>query len=305
MSQVPSGLSACADVPGRGERVAHVVQAVEGGDQVVAGAGEGRGRGDLEAHPVGDAGVAGPLARQLDRLVVVVRAGEPGVRVLLREQDRGRAEPAADVGDGGAGPQLVLHAVERRDPGRDQVGDVAGAEELLAAGEHVGVLLVPAQAAAGPEGLGDPRLGPQRAEREHERAGRVDAAVRVGQREGLLFGHRVAVGGRVVLDVAARGLAAQPFGDVARVGLRARGQLLGGRGPRPPAPCTGRGCAPMTTFPAATVAPRSVTNLPRNSCSLSLSMAMMTLPLVAGSPSRPGCAGALQWHCNRAATTID
>ena len=36
----------------------------------------------------------------------------------------------------------------------------------------------------------------------------------------------------------------------------------------------------MTTLPAATVAPRSPTNLPRNSLSLSLSIAMMKLPLV-------------------------
>ena len=225
-------------------------------------------RGDLERDPVGDARVAGLLAGHLDRLVVVVRAGEPGVRVLLGEQDGGGAEPAADVGDGGAGPQLVFHAVERRDPGRDQVGDVAGPEELLAAGEDVLVLLVPAQAGAGAERLGDPRLGPQRAEGQHERAGRVDAAVRVGQHERLLLGHRVGVVGRVVLDVAARGLAAQPFGDVTRAGL----------GVRWPARSAVAGAAaralyrpsrwPMTTLPAATVAPRSVTNLPRNSLQL-------------------------------------
>jgi hypothetical protein len=37
----------------------------------------------------------------------------------------------------------------------------------------------------------------------------------------------------------------------------------------------------MTTFPAAIVAPKSVMNLPRNSFSLSLSIAMMTLPCLA------------------------
>jgi hypothetical protein len=114
-------------MPGSGERIAHVVQAIERGGQIVAGAGEtGRGS-DLEADPVRDAGVGGPLAGDLDRLVVIVRAGEPGVQVLLGQQDRGRAEPAADVGYPGAGPELVLHIVKRRDPGRDQVGDVAGA----------------------------------------------------------------------------------------------------------------------------------------------------------------------------------
>ena len=85
---------------------------------------------------------------------------------------------------------------------------------------------MPAHAGTGPERLGDPRHGLQRAQGQHERAGRVDAAVRVGQGEGLLLGHRVGVVGRVVLDVAARGLAAQPLGDVARAGLGRRGQFL-------------------------------------------------------------------------------
>ena len=56
----------------------------------------------------------------------------------------------------------------------------------------------------------------------------------------------------------------------------------------------------MTTFPAATVAPRSVTNLPRNSCSLSLSIAMAKLsplfvrPLAVLSAVKARFAGALQ-----------
>src|SRR6266699_6970911 len=104
------------------------------------------------------------LAGHLDRLVVVIRAGEPGVRELPSEQDGRGAQPAADVGHLGAGPQLVLDVVQRRDPGRDEVGDVTGPEELLAAGEDVRVLLMPAQAGAGPERLGDPRLGPPRTE---------------------------------------------------------------------------------------------------------------------------------------------
>ena len=60
----------------------------------------------------------------------------------------------------------------------------------------------------------------------------------------------------------------------------------------------------MTTLPAAIVAPRSPTNLPRNSLSLSLSIAMMKLPLVFGMPSRPrlreSVATALQPGCNGA-----
>src|ERR1700722_1119559 len=146
-------LEGLADVPGGGERVAHVVQAVERGGQVVAGAGEiGRG-GDLEADPVGDAGVGGALAGDLDRLVVVVRAGEPGVRVFPGEQDGGRPEPAPDVGDFSADLEFGLQAVQRRDPGRDEVGDITGAEELLAAGEDALIVLVPAHPGTGAERL--------------------------------------------------------------------------------------------------------------------------------------------------------
>ncbi len=159
---------------------------------------------------------------------MVVRADERRRRERLRHQHRRRAEPAAEVGDLGPGRQLVRDPVERRDPGRHQVGDVARAEELLAADEDVLVVLVPAQPGAGAEPLGDLRLGLQRAQRQHERARRVDRAVRVGQHEGLLLGHRKGVAVRVVLDVAAGRLAAQPLGDVARVGLGAGGELVGG-----------------------------------------------------------------------------
>src|SRR5271165_5076863 len=64
------------DVAGGSERVAHVVQAVECRGEVVTGAGELAGPGDLEAHPAGDPGVGGPLAGDLNRPVVIVRAGE-------------------------------------------------------------------------------------------------------------------------------------------------------------------------------------------------------------------------------------
>jgi hypothetical protein len=92
-------------------------------------------------------------------------------------------------------------------------------------------VLVPAQAGAGTESLGDLRLGPQRAESQHECAGGVDAAVGVGQREGLFFRHRVGIRDRVILYVAACRLPAQPFGDVARIGAGALGWFFWAGGP--------------------------------------------------------------------------
>jgi hypothetical protein len=50
-------------------------------------------------------------------------------------------------------------------------------------------VLVPGQAGAGAERVGDAPLGLEGAEREHERPGGVDSAVGVGQGEGLLAGH--------------------------------------------------------------------------------------------------------------------
>ena len=219
------------DVPGRADRVAHVVQAVEGGDEVVPGPGEGlRGR-DLEPGPVGQPGVGGALARGVDGRLVVVRADDRGRGVGLGQQHGRRPVAAADVGHPAAGGQLLRHAVQRRDPAGGEVGDVTRPEEHLAAGEHVLVVLVPAHPGAGPERVGDLRLGPQRAQREQERARQVQRPVRVGQREGLLFGQREPPGGGIAADVAARRLPAQPLRDVPRVGSGPPRQLL--RGGRP------------------------------------------------------------------------
>ena len=55
---------------------------------------------------------------------------------------------AADVGDPGALLEALDDAVERGQPRRDEIGVVAGAEEPLAAGVDVMVVLVPADADA-------------------------------------------------------------------------------------------------------------------------------------------------------------
>ena len=52
---------------GDGDRIAHVVQAVEARDQVVARAGESVGAGDLTTHAVGQSRLLGSPARAADR----------------------------------------------------------------------------------------------------------------------------------------------------------------------------------------------------------------------------------------------
>lgn len=58
---------------------------------------------------------------------------------------------AADVGDLGAGVELVDHAIQRRQPFGHQVRVVAGAEEALGAVEQAGVVFAPFHALAGAE----------------------------------------------------------------------------------------------------------------------------------------------------------
>ena len=99
---------------------------------------------------------------------------------------------AADVGDLRAAFELLLHAVERRDPLGDEVARVAGAEEALGAAEQPVVVLVPAHALAAAERLGDAVLvGVERGD-QLEGAEDVERAVLVGERERLLVGQRVA-----------------------------------------------------------------------------------------------------------------
>ena len=68
----------------------------------------------------------------------------------------------------------------------DQVREVAGAEEALGALEQVVVVLVPAEALAGAEALGDVRLVLDDRREQLERARDERRAVVVGERQRLL-----------------------------------------------------------------------------------------------------------------------
>ena len=136
--------------------------------------------------------------------------------------------PAADVGDLGTALQLLLDAVERRDPLGDEVRLVARAEEALGAAEQAMVVLVPAHAAAAAEGLEDLVLiGVQRSDRVVY-AEDVERALFVGERERVLVGQRVAVAVGVVGDVATSGLVAQPLAHGSLGDAGALGELFGG-----------------------------------------------------------------------------
>ena len=205
--------------------IAHVVQGVEDTDEVVALAREVLRAGHLEADAVADPRALGGALCRLDRRGVVIEADELGVRVGLGHHDRRGAVSAPDVGDPSPRQQLLLDALERGQPRRDEVGDVAGPEEQLGAAEEVAVVLLPPEALAGAEALGDLGFVAHARRGDVERARKKRRALRVGQAGGLLRGQEEALALGVVLDIAAGGLRAQPLAHVALVGVRARREL--------------------------------------------------------------------------------
>ena len=86
--------------------VAHVVQAVEEADQVIAAV-ERRRRGDVEADPVSKTGVGGSFASGVYRPVVRVEADDCRGWVCLGEQKCGRPMTATDVRDARAGVEFA------------------------------------------------------------------------------------------------------------------------------------------------------------------------------------------------------
>ena len=84
-------------MPGRADRVAHVVQRVEEADQVEAPSGMVGGRAYREAHPVRDPGRCRVVDRGRDRGLVHVDAEEGRVREGFGHQHRRVAVAAADV----------------------------------------------------------------------------------------------------------------------------------------------------------------------------------------------------------------
>ena len=139
---------------------------------------------------------------------------------------------AADVGDPSPGLELGDDAVERGQPGVDEVRDVAGLEEPFGPDEQAGVVLVPAEAVAGAEPVGDGVDVPEGADGDLHARGEVGRAVRVGEGRGLLRAQRipvVAVLG-VVGDVPARRLVREPRPQVGDGEAGAVGEGLGGDG---------------------------------------------------------------------------
>jgi len=90
------------------------------------------------------------------------------------------------------------------------------------------VVLMPAEAKAGAKGLHHLRDRLELRDRDLERARDEGRAAFDGEREHLLFAQAENVALRVVGHLAARGLRREPLANVARIGLGAPGERLGG-----------------------------------------------------------------------------
>ena len=192
------------------EGVAHVVEGVEEGDEVVA---------FVSGECLGGAGATSKVMRSATPASSAASCAEGQMERSVDNQNRtmwalGKAcamrivdapVAAADVGDAAAVFELGFHraVAQGGDPGGDKVGLVAGAEEAFCAAEEVVVVLAPADPPAGAERLGDQVDVRDRRGGDLEAAGREERVVGAGQRERLLLSEPELLRRRVVLRIAA------------------------------------------------------------------------------------------------------
>jgi hypothetical protein len=132
---------------------------------------------------------------------------------------------AADIRGACPSLKLVHNAIERRQPLADQMHVVAGAEEALATMEQTLIVLAPFHALTSAEILKRALAHVEEILDKQIRTRQIDRPCRVGHAERLLRVQMVFINGGIVVDVAARGLIAEPLTNVALVGLGARGQI--------------------------------------------------------------------------------
>src|SRR5580700_9430207 len=115
------------------DRISHVVQTVEHGNQVVVLARKCFGLRDTKVEANLEALFSGGSAGALDRFIVIVKAKELRFWEGFSHQHSGRTLAAPHIGDARASLELGLYTLQRRNPRTYQVGCIAWAEEFLAA----------------------------------------------------------------------------------------------------------------------------------------------------------------------------
>src|SRR5579864_1888540 len=186
--------------------IAHVVQTIEHGDQVVVFARKRFSLRDAKVDANLETLFGGGSAGALYRFVVIVKAKELRFWEGLSHQHSGCTLAAPHIGDARPGLELCLNAVQGRNPRTDKVCSIAWPEEFLAAMKHIFIMLIPTRACTGSEGLGNSGNSGQRAESQLEGSRKVSRTVFVCQRKCLLFAQTELASLLVIGDVAAGGL---------------------------------------------------------------------------------------------------
>jgi hypothetical protein len=121
----------------------------------------------------------------------------------------------------------LVDAFERRNPRADEVGGITRAEKAFGADKQLGMVLMPAHTLSGLESFRELLLGFCSSEGHLKCSRQEDRAGFVGHRKSLFFAEVEFASRRVVGDVAAGGLCAQPLAYIAFGGAGALGKFRG------------------------------------------------------------------------------
>src|SRR6185437_7300049 len=120
------------------DRIAHIVQAIEKRDQIVAAVdGVAFRAGHFEPDLVEQAIPAGNVPRILNRTAVVVEAVETRLRKRARHEHGGSPVAAAYVRHGRSAGEPSFHPFECRNPRTQKVLLIVGPEEALGAKKEI------------------------------------------------------------------------------------------------------------------------------------------------------------------------
>ncbi len=214
----------------RGHGVDHVMDAVEGADQIAVALREGLFGGCGEELDIAEVMTKGEGAGGVDALGVVVDAEEARVGEGAGHGDGGLAASAADVDDLGAQLQPFGETRHFGEPLGDEEVEIAGAEDLLDGARDVGADLGVGDAAAIAEAVSDPGDVVEGGHGEFEGAAGEQGGVLVREDGGLSGGHDVAPGGGVEIEVFGGDHGLEPFADIAFVEAGGGGEFGAGSG---------------------------------------------------------------------------
>src|SRR5579871_3903655 len=141
--------------------------------------------------------------------------------------------PTADIGNARASLELFHNAAQRRQPLRDQVSGIVGTEKPLRPLEHLGIMLMPANASSGAEGVGDLRLITRERPDNLECSRQKGGAIILCESKGLLRRQRVSLRGGIVVDITTCSICIEPFASVALVSVSLCSKLRGSQRTRP------------------------------------------------------------------------